>query len=73
MRAQRALARAFQPRFAPQEVVLSWLGVCAVALLGARPLYVVMPILSGSLLLTALAAGFSRLRGNGEPYPHPWL
>ncbi len=73
MRAQRAQGRAFQPRFAPQEVELPGWGVCAVALLGARPLYVVMPILSGSLLFTALAAGFSRLRGDGEPYPHHWL
>jgi CBS-domain-containing membrane protein len=167
VRAQRARGRAFQPRFAPQEVVLSWLGgllaitalalislwshyglvvapfgastvllfghrhsplaqprnivlgntlaaavsvACvalfgtapwvmglavgltialgqvlrclhppagAVALLGvllrARPVFVVMPILLGSLLLTGLAAGFSRLRGDGEPYPHHWL
>lgn len=42
-------------------------------LLRARPVFVVMPILLGSLLLTALAAGFSRLRGDREPYPHHWL
>jgi hypothetical protein len=43
-----------------------------VVLLGARRLFVVMPILLGSLLLAALAAGFSRLRGDGEP-PIPTL
>lgn len=49
----------------------------AVALLGvllrARPIFVVLPVLAGSLLLTGLAAAFSRLGGDGEPYPHHWL
>lgn len=49
----------------------------AVALLGvllrAKPMFVVMPILSGSLLLLALAVVFSRLRGDREPYPQHWL
>lgn len=49
----------------------------AVALLGvllrARPGYVLLPILSGSLLLLAVAVLFSRLRGDAEPYPHHWL
>lgn len=49
----------------------------AVALLGvllnARPGYVVMPVLAGSLLLTAMAVAFSRLHGDGDPYPHHWL
>lgn len=49
----------------------------AVALLGvllkARPAFVLMPVLSGSLLLTAMAVLFSRLRRSAEPYPQHWL
>ena len=49
----------------------------AVALLGvllaAKPAFVVVPIFTGSLLLVAMAALFSRLRGAAEPYPHHWL
>lgn len=49
----------------------------AVALLGvllrAKPDFVVMPVLLGSLLLTAMAAGFSRLGADAKPYPHHWL
>jgi CBS-domain-containing membrane protein len=48
----------------------------AVALLGvllqARPAFVLMPVLSGSLLLTLMAVVFSRLRPAAEPYPHHW-
>ena len=49
----------------------------AVALLGvllqAQPLFVALPVLIGSLLLTAMAVGFSRLHGLSEPYPQHWL
>jgi CBS-domain-containing membrane protein len=49
----------------------------AVALLGvllaARPGFVLMPVLIGSLLLTAMAVLFSRLQGRAEPYPEHWL
>ena len=49
----------------------------AVALLGvllkARPAFVVVPILSGSLLLVLLAVLFSRLQRSEAPYPHHWL
>lgn len=49
----------------------------AVALLGvllrAKPMFVVMPVLSGSLVLLALAVLFSRLRGDRQPYPQHWL
>lgn len=49
----------------------------AVALLGvllrAKPMFVMLPVLVGSLLLTGMAAVFSRLRGDVEPYPHHWL
>lgn len=49
----------------------------AVALLGvllqARPGFIVMPVLSGSLLLLAMAWLFSRLQKGSEPYPHHWL
>jgi CBS-domain-containing membrane protein len=48
----------------------------AVALLGvllkARPGFVLMPMLAGSLLLTLLAVLFSRLHRAKEPYPHHW-
>lgn len=42
-------------------------------LLHARPSFVLMPVLSGSLLLTLLAVFFSRLDGRPDPYPHHWL
>ncbi|MFM7651682.1 MAG: HPP family protein [Vulcanococcus sp.] len=49
----------------------------AVALLGvllaARPGFVLMPVLVGSLLLTAMAVLFSRLQGSAMPYPELWL
>jgi CBS-domain-containing membrane protein len=49
----------------------------AVALLGvllaARPGFVLMPVLIGSLLLTAMAVLFSRLQSRAEPYPEHWL
>jgi CBS-domain-containing membrane protein len=49
----------------------------AVALLGvlvqARAGFVLVPILSGSLLLVGLAVAFSRLRRSAVPYPHHWL
>ncbi|MFN7677056.1 MAG: HPP family protein [Cyanobacteriota bacterium] len=60
----------------------------AVALLGvwphARPGVIMLPVFVGSLLLTGMAAAFSRLNGdmaaafsrlNGDadPYPHHWL
>ena len=62
----------FSPVSPPRRWCCPGWGVCAVVLLGARRLFVVMPILLGSLLLAALAAGFSRLRGDGEP-PIPTL
>jgi CBS-domain-containing membrane protein len=49
----------------------------AVALLGvllnARPGFVAVPMVTGSLLLTLMAVLFSRLRPAGESYPHHWL
>ncbi|MEB3334347.1 MAG: HPP family protein [Cyanobacteriota bacterium] len=49
----------------------------AVALLGvllkAKPVFVLMPVLSGSVLLTLMAVVFSRLRPAAEPYPHHWF
>lgn len=49
----------------------------AVALLGvllrAKPAFVLSPILSGSLLLVAIAVLFHRLRPASTPYPHHWL
>jgi CBS-domain-containing membrane protein len=49
----------------------------AVALLGvllqAHPSFVVVPVFSGSLLLTALAVLFHRLQRSPIPYPHHWL
>ena len=49
----------------------------AVALLGvllaARPGFVVMPVLIGSLLLTAMAVLFSRLQASTVPYPEHWF
>lgn len=49
----------------------------AVALLGvllhAKPSFVLFPVLSGSLLLVAMAATFSRLNPAHGVYPHHWL
>lgn len=49
----------------------------AVALLGvllqAKPLFVVMPVLTGSVLLTLMAVLFSTLWPGDHPYPHHWL
>lgn len=49
----------------------------AVALLGvllqARPGFILVPVLSGSLLLLALALLFHRLPPRPTPYPHHWL
>ncbi len=49
----------------------------AVALLGvllqARPGFILVPVLSGSLLLLVLAVLFHRLQGRSVPYPHHWL
>jgi CBS-domain-containing membrane protein len=44
-----------------------------VVALGATPHYVLTPVLSGSLLLVLLAAGFSRWVRGALPYPHHWL
>ncbi|MFO7628928.1 MAG: HPP family protein [Prochlorococcaceae cyanobacterium] len=48
---------------------LAFLGV----VLGPAPLFVLTPVLSGSLLLVLLAAGFSRWVKGALPYPHHWL
>jgi CBS-domain-containing membrane protein len=48
---------------------LAFLGVA----LGAQPLYVLTPVLSGSLLLVLIAAAFSRWVKGSMPYPHHWL
>jgi hypothetical protein len=48
---------------------LAFLGVA----LGAKPLFVLTPVLSGSLLLVLLAAAFSRWVKGALPYPHHWL
>ena len=49
----------------------------AVALLGvllqAKPGFVLVPMLLGSVLLTLMAVLFSRLVQSGEPYPHHWF
>ena len=48
----------------------------AVALLGvllrAKPLFVLLPVALGSVLLTLMAVLASRMRGEPEPYPHHW-
>ena len=44
-----------------------------VVALGAKPLYVLAPVLSGSLLLVLIAAAFSRWVKGAMPYPHHWL
>ncbi len=48
---------------------LAFLGVA----LGVKPLYVLTPVLSGSLLLVLIAAVFSRSVKGALPYPHHWL
>ena len=49
----------------------------AVALLGvllaAKPGFVLVPTLAGSLLRVAMATLFSCLRRSAEAYPHHWL
>ncbi len=49
----------------------------AVALLGvllaAKPSFVLMPVLAGSLLLLLVAVAFSQLIPASTPYPHHWL
>lgn len=49
----------------------------AVALLGvllqARPMFVLMPVFLGSVLLTGLAVLLSRLQRQDPPYPHHWF
>ena len=48
---------------------LAFLGVA----LGAKPMFLLLPVLSGSLLLVLLAAAFSRWVKGALPYPHHWL
>lgn len=48
---------------------LAFLGVA----LGAQPSFLLTPVLSGSLLLVLLAAGFSRWVKGAPPYPYHWL
>ena len=48
---------------------LAFLGVA----LGATPPFVLTPVLSGSLLLVLIAAGFSRWVKGALPYPYHWL
>ena len=48
---------------------LAFLGVA----LGATPLFVLTPVLSGSLLLVLIAAAFSRWVKGALTYPHHWL
>ena len=49
----------------------------AVALLGvlngARPIFVLVPVLTGSVLLVVLAVLMSRWIPQGDAYPHHWL
>lgn len=42
-------------------------------LLAAKPSFVLMPVLAGSLLLVPLAVAFSHLIPAIRPYPHHWL
>lgn len=42
-------------------------------LLQAKPGFILVPVLSGSLLLTAMAVLFSRLQQPNAPYPHHWF
>ena len=48
---------------------LAFLGVALVA----TPLFVITPVLSGSLLLVLMAAAFSRWVKGALTYPHHWL
>ena len=48
---------------------LAFLGVA----LGVTLAYLVTPVLTGSLLLVLLAAGFSRWVKGAQRYPHHWL
>ena len=42
-------------------------------LLQAKPGFALVPVLSGSVLLTLMAVAFSCLRPAADPYPHHWL
>lgn len=42
-------------------------------LLGAKPSFVLMPVLAGSLLLLLVAVALSQLIPTAKPYPHHWL
>ncbi len=53
----------------PPAGAVALLGV----LLGARPSFVLMPVLAGSLLLLLMAVAFSQLIPASSPYPHHWL
>ena len=53
----------------PPAGAVALLGV----LLGARPSFVLMPVLAGSLLLLLVAVAFSQLIPASSPYPHHWL
>jgi len=53
----------------PPAGAVALLGV----LLGAKPSFVLFPMLLGSLLLTLMAVLFSRLVQSPEPYPHHWF
>lgn len=49
----------------------------AIALLGvllqAKPGFVLMPVFSGSVLLTLMAVLFSLILRTSDPYPHHWI
>lgn len=53
----------------PPAGALALLGVMVRASVG----FVVMPVLIGSLSLTAMAVVFSRPKGHAKPYLHHWL
>ncbi len=53
----------------PPAGAVALLGV----LLGARPGFVLMPVLAGSLLLLLMAVALSQLFPATNPYPHHWL
>ena len=42
-------------------------------LLQAKPAFVLVPLLSGSVLLALMAVAFSRLLPAADPYPHHWF
>ena len=53
----------------PPSGAVALLGV----LLGAHPLFVLTPVLSGSLLLVLIAVLFHRMVPSTGAYPHHWL